>query len=118
MAPSVSLAQSADDYQAANVFDSLSLCGRVVVITGGAKGIGLALGFAVAEAGASVAIVDAAPEPDQAFTKLQELSPKVGYYQLQETFALVAGDFDRVDGLYVILAGASVLIKVHNRNRR
>ncbi|KAH6867524.1 hypothetical protein B0T10DRAFT_534202 [Thelonectria olida] len=102
-----SSAQFADDYQAATVFDSLSLRGRVVVITGGAKGIGLALGFAVAEANASVAIVDAAPEPDPAFAKLKQMSPKAGYYQsdvtdyqrLQDTFALIGSDFGRVDGL-------------------
>ncbi|KAH7177043.1 hypothetical protein EDB81DRAFT_898665 [Dactylonectria macrodidyma] len=107
MASTVTSTQSADDYQTSNVFDLLSLRGRVIVITGGAKGIGLALGFAVAEAGASVAVIDAAPEPDQAFSKLKEVSAKVGFYQsdvtdyqrLQATFATIARDFNRIDGL-------------------
>lgn len=81
MASTVTSIQSTDDYQTSNVFDLLSLRGRVIVITGGAKGIGLALGFAVAEAGASVAVIDAAPEPDQAFSKLKEVNSKVGFYQ-------------------------------------
>ncbi|KAF6813374.1 short-chain dehydrogenase reductase sdr [Colletotrichum plurivorum] len=99
--------QSVDDYQASNVFDLLSLQARVIVITGGAKGIGLALGFAVAEAGASVAIIDAAPEPDEAFSKLQKLGTKVGYHRsdvtdypsLKATFASIVRDFERINGL-------------------
>lgn len=81
MSPANPPTQSDDDYQAANVFDLLSLKDWVVVITGGAKGIGLALGFAVAEAGASVAIIDAAPEPNNAYKNLQTISPKTGFYQ-------------------------------------
>ncbi|KAJ4243822.1 hypothetical protein NW762_014699 [Fusarium torreyae] len=107
MASTVESNQVEDDYQTANVFDLLSLKQRVVVITGAAKGIGLALAFAVAEAGALVAIIDAAPEPDAAFAKLERMSPKAGYYRsdvtdydrLQSTFASIAQDFGRIDGL-------------------
>lgn len=72
---------SIDGFMASNVFDLLSLKGRVVVVTGGARGIGLALAFAVAEVGADIAIIDAAEKPDEAYGKLQEAGPRVGYYQ-------------------------------------
>ncbi|KAL0935105.1 short-chain dehydrogenase reductase sdr [Colletotrichum truncatum] len=99
--------QFVDDYQTSNVFDLLSLKDRVVVITGGAQGIGLALGFAVAEAGASIAIIDAASEPDLAYKDLQAISSKTAFYQsdvtdferLKSTFTSIAKDFGRVDGL-------------------
>jgi NAD(P)-dependent dehydrogenase (short-subunit alcohol dehydrogenase family) len=60
----------------------MSLKDRVVVITGAAKGIGLALGFGVAEAGGKVAVVDAANEPHQAFGRLKEICPDLRYYRL------------------------------------
>ncbi|EQB53516.1 hypothetical protein CGLO_06764 [Colletotrichum gloeosporioides Cg-14] len=99
--------QLVDDYQMANVFDLLSLKERVIVITGGAQGIGLALGFAAAEAGASIAIVDAAAEPDVAFKDLRASTKQTKFYRsdvtdfqrLKLTFDSIARDFGRIDGL-------------------
>lgn len=71
----------ADSYLTSNIFDLLSLNERVVVITGGARGIGLALAFAVAEAGARVAIVDSASEPDMNYVKLKKICSELRYYQ-------------------------------------
>ncbi|KAF3797968.1 NADP-dependent mannitol dehydrogenase [Colletotrichum gloeosporioides] len=98
--------QLVDDYQMANVFDLLSLKKRVIVITGGAQGIGLALGFAAAEAGASIAIVDAAAEPDVAFKDLRASTKQTEFYRsdvtdfqrLKLTFDSIARDFGRIDG--------------------
>ena len=72
--------KNADAFLNHNVFDLFSLKERVVVITGGARGIGLAVGFAVAEAAGSVAIIDAAPSPHEHFQKLQGIC-KAEYYQ-------------------------------------
>ncbi|KAJ9143782.1 NAD(P)-binding protein [Pleurostoma richardsiae] len=96
-----------DSYLRTNVFDLMSLRDRVVVITGAAKGIGLALAFAVAEAGGKVAAIDAAAEPHGSYAQLQELCPETRYYQsdvtdydkLQGTFKEIAKDFHRIDGL-------------------
>lgn len=71
----------ADSYLTSNTLDLLSLKERVVVITGGAKGIGLALAFAVAEAGGQVAIIDAAEQPDDNYALLEKIGGKVGYYE-------------------------------------
>lgn len=55
-----------------NVLDLFSLKNRVTVITGGARGIGLSLAFAVAEVGSHVAILDIATQPHEHFHRLQQ----------------------------------------------
>jgi len=70
-----------DSYLTSNVKDLMSLQDRVVVITGAAKGIGLALAFGVAEAGGKVAIIDASPEPSENYTRLQDICSELRYYQ-------------------------------------
>lgn len=69
-----------DSYLTANVFDLFSLKDHVVVVTGGARGIGLALAFAVVEAGGVVAIIDAIAQPHDHFHLLQKACPKVKLY--------------------------------------
>jgi hypothetical protein len=81
MASSVAnLNRSNDAYLSANVFDLFSLKERVVVITGGARGIGLALGFAVAEAGGVPVMIDANGQPHEHFHILQKMCPKLKLY--------------------------------------
>lgn len=72
-----------DNYLKRSVYDLLSLKGRVTVITGGARGLGLAFALAVAEAGGSVAILDAAEKPHDHFYEIQKRHPdvKLGYYR-------------------------------------
>jgi sorbose reductase len=55
-----------------SVYDLLSLKKRTVVITGGARGLGLAFALAVAEVGGNVAILDAAEKPHEHFYKIQK----------------------------------------------
>jgi hypothetical protein len=74
------LNRSNDAYLNANVFDLFSLKERVVVITGGARGIGLALGFAVAEAGGVPVMIDANGQPHGHFQILQKMCPKMKLY--------------------------------------
>jgi len=75
--PVANLNRSNDAYLRANVFDLFSLKGRVVVVTGGARGIGLALGFAVAEAGGLPVMIDANGQPHEHFYILQKLCPRL-----------------------------------------
>jgi hypothetical protein len=72
---------TADSYLHNNVNDLLSLRDNVIVITGAGRGIGLALAFAVVEAGGQVAVVDASPEPHKHFEILKQRGGRVGYYQ-------------------------------------
>ena len=70
--PAQVLKRDADSFLHRTVQDLFSLKGRTIVITGGARGIGLSFGFAVAEAGANVAIVDLLSEPHEHFYKLEK----------------------------------------------
>lgn len=76
-----SIQNKSDAYLHCDVSSLFSLKDRVVVITGGARGIGLTLAFAVAEAGGLVAVIDASPEPHMHFEILKQRANKVGYYQ-------------------------------------
>lgn len=58
-----------------SVHDLLSLKGRTIVITGGARGLGLAFAFAVAEVGGNIAVLDALDTPHEHFHLLE---PKFG----------------------------------------
>ncbi|KAI0974644.1 hypothetical protein F4678DRAFT_423455 [Xylaria arbuscula] len=97
-----------DRYLDHSVQDLLSLKGRTVVITGGARGLGLAFTLAVAESGGNVAVLDAADAPHEHFHKFQKEFPvKLGFYkadvtkydELKQTFDQVVKDFGRIDGL-------------------
>lgn len=69
-------------YLAHSVQDLLSLKGRTIVITGGARGLGLAFALAVAEVGGDIAILDAAEKPHDHFYKIEkEHGVKVKFYR-------------------------------------
>lgn len=72
-----------NNYLRQSVQDLLSLKGRVTVITGGARGLGLAFTLAVAEVGGSIAILDVAEKPHEHYYEIQKRHPevKLGYYQ-------------------------------------
>ncbi|KAF6836746.1 short-chain dehydrogenase reductase sdr [Colletotrichum plurivorum] len=91
-----------------SVHDLLSLKHRTVVITGGARGLGLAFALAVAEVGGNVAVLDAAEEPHEHFYEIEKkYGTKFQYYRsdvtkfdvLKASFDEVVWDFGRIDGL-------------------
>ncbi|KAH6680895.1 short-chain dehydrogenase/reductase SDR [Halenospora varia] len=95
-------------YLAHSVQDLLSLKGRTIVITGGARGLGLAFALAVAEVGGDIAILDAAEKPHDHFYKIEkEHGVKIKFYKsdvtkydtLKGTFDQIVEDFGRIDGL-------------------
>ncbi|KAH8648490.1 short chain dehydrogenase [Xylariales sp. PMI_506] len=97
-----------DRYLRHSVSDLLSLKGRTIVITGGARGLGLAFALAVAESGGNVAVLDAADAPHEHFFKIKkDFEVKLEYYKtdvtkyelLQATYDKVVADFGRIDGL-------------------
>lgn len=91
------------------VQDLMSLKGRTIVITGAARGLGLAFSLAVAESGGNVAILDAADKPHDHFDEIQKRysDVKLAYYKsdvtkydlLKATFDQIVKDFGRIDGL-------------------
>ncbi|RFU34864.1 hypothetical protein B7463_g1440, partial [Scytalidium lignicola] len=96
-----------DAYLHRTVQSLFSLSGRVVVITGGARGIGLAFGVAVAEAGGDVAVLDVLDTPHPHFETLKTAyGVRVKLYKtdvtdfetLKATFEQVVRDFGRIDG--------------------
>ncbi|OQV08081.1 hypothetical protein CLAIMM_12405 [Cladophialophora immunda] len=106
--PAQTLNRDADSFLRRTVQDLFSLKGRTIVITGGARGIGLSFGFAVAEAGGNVALLDLLTEPHPHYYKLEkDYGVKVKIYKsdvtkhqvLGETFEEIVKDFGRIDGL-------------------
>lgn len=61
--------------------DMLSLKDKVTVVTGGARGIGLALANVSAELGSDIAIIDTLEKPHHDYEKLSEFGGKVKYYR-------------------------------------
>ncbi|CAH0027318.1 unnamed protein product [Clonostachys rhizophaga] len=92
-----------------SVQDLLSLKGRTIVITGGARGLGLAFALAVAETGGDVAVLDAAEKPHEHFALIQQRFPKqkfayfrtdvTKYDLLKKSFDEIVNEFGRIDGL-------------------
>lgn len=64
--------RASSHYLTRSVQDLFSLKGRVTVITGGARGIGLAFAFACAEAGSDVAVLDCLATPHEHFARLEK----------------------------------------------
>lgn len=65
-------AKDINTYLRRSVHSLLSLEGRTITITGGARGLGLAFAFAVAEVGGDVAIIDALDTPHEHYYKLEK----------------------------------------------
>ncbi|KAK2732357.1 hypothetical protein FQN57_002930 [Myotisia sp. PD_48] len=103
------------------VYPNFSLRGRVYIVTGGGRGLGLVMAEAMTEAGADVHCFDRLVKPDPEFTASQELADKahVGsltYHHvdvsdskhLTDSVAKVAAHGERIDGV-VAAAGIQQL---------
>ncbi|OAG11151.1 short chain dehydrogenase [Paraphaeosphaeria sporulosa] len=94
------------------MIERLSLKGRTTVITGGGRGIGLAIAEAAAEAGSNIAVLDVLDKPHKSISKL---GVKGKYYRvdvtkmddLERAFGEIGDEFGRVDGC-VPAAGIAV----------
>lgn len=93
-------------------FKEFDLADRVYAITGGGRGLGLAMGEALMEAGAKVHCLDRLDSPHPDFLKAKEHAEKeyggsIEYHQIDvrndaevnEAFAEIAGQNKRLDGL-------------------
>lgn len=79
--PQQILQADADGFLKRTVQDLFSLVGRTIVITGGARGIGLALAFAIAESGGNIAVIDVLAEPHPHWQQLDKFDVKAKLYK-------------------------------------
>ena len=70
------LKRDTDAFLRRSVPDLFSLAQRTIVITGGARGLGLAFAHGVAEVGGNVAILDISDEPHPHFHELSKRYPR------------------------------------------
>ncbi|EXJ73599.1 uncharacterized protein A1O5_03361 [Cladophialophora psammophila CBS 110553] len=106
-APATRLGVSNEDaYRMRSIQDLMSLKDRVTVVTGGARGIGLALARGAAELGSDIAVLDILEKPSDAFLDLEKgLGVRAKYYRtsvtdpdgLTQSFKAVVEDFGRID---------------------
>ncbi|OQE29527.1 hypothetical protein PENSTE_c002G09974 [Penicillium steckii] len=107
----------AADFKSQTIFESMSLKGKVTVVTGAARGIGLALARGAAELGSDIAILDSLHEPSEDLSSWETLRVHIKYYrtdvthldQLTETFARIKNDLGGIDNC--ITAAGLVLDK-------
>ncbi|KAJ5371075.1 uncharacterized protein N7496_007167 [Penicillium cataractarum] len=104
----------------ANRFREFDMEGRVYVITGGGRGLGLSMGEALIEAGAKVYALDRLETPHPDFLKAQNKAEEYGgaleyikidvrnNTEVNNTFAAIAAQEQRLDGL-VAAAGINHL---------
>lgn len=99
--------------------DLLSLKGKVAVVTGAARGIGLAIAETFAEAGATVALVDYTDCSEQALTLATRLKVCTKAFQcdvadskrVEETVQAIEKEFGTID---VFVANAGIVWKTGN----
>ena len=95
------------------LLDKFLFKGRVIVITGGGRGLGLAFANGLAQAGANIAVIDIAEQPSPVFSGLSAFGGKYKYYKsdvtdyerLKATIDQISEDFGSIDGWYEMKIG-------------
>jgi NAD(P)-dependent dehydrogenase (short-subunit alcohol dehydrogenase family) len=64
-----------------SILDQFSIKDKVVVITGGGRGLGLNFALALAQCGAQIAAIDLHQKPHDDFGKLASYGGKAKYYR-------------------------------------
>ncbi|CAE6433661.1 unnamed protein product [Rhizoctonia solani] len=77
------------------IFDEFSLKGRVGIVTGGNRGLGLEMALALCEAGATVYALDLPPSPGEEFLATAEYAKKLG-----STLKYVSADVTDQQGVW------------------
>ncbi|KAI0376514.1 NAD(P)-binding protein [Hypomontagnella monticulosa] len=115
--PTVGIAPNPKDVVRQKRLADFDLSGKVFIVTGGARGLGLALAEALAETGGKVYCFDREPEPDEhwdeAARRAEEFGGSLNFKQqdvqdtdgLDKTIEAIADEHQRLDG---VLAAAGV----------
>ena len=93
--------------------DLISLKGKTVIVTGGASGIGFAIVYRLAEAGASVVIADVAAEADQALDSLKGQGLTATYIKCdvsseRDVTAMIDAAIERHEGIDILVNNAGI----------
>ncbi|EXJ85256.1 hypothetical protein A1O3_05931 [Capronia epimyces CBS 606.96] len=96
-----------DAYRTRSVHDLITLKGKTAVITGGARGLGLAIARGCAELGANIAVLDLLEQTAEVAELERGTGVKVQYYRvdvsdpeaLDATFTKLLSDFGSIDCL-------------------
>ncbi len=102
-----------DKGRSISLADLINLKGKSAVVTGGASGIGFAIVYRLAEAGACVVIADIEPDASQALETLKEHGLAAEYVQCDVTSedavrALIDGAAARYGGIDILINNAGI----------
>jgi len=98
--------------------DLISLAGKRAIVTGGAMGIGFAISYRLAEAGASVIIVDTNDErAQQASQELVDCGYQAAYIRCdvskeEEVRDMVAGAVEKMGGIDILVNNAGIYPRI------
>lgn len=107
-----------------SILDQFRIDDRVAVVTGGTKGIGKAIAFALAEAGAHIAVVSRTPDPEIKKTILalgrRYIHHSADLTQREQTKGVIHSILKRMGSLNILVNNAGIIRRApsarHNEN--